>query len=147
VITTTMERAPGEDGWGEIYFMVLRHEGLKGARLAYREAYGVPHTDKSIDEEIEQCYSEAVGGECPHSKVEVPHYLILALILREGFAGRKRGSHKPLGRWIADARAKYRYKLLRKKGLSAEQAAERTSDTRSRTCPRWKRVAARDPSR
>jgi hypothetical protein len=83
--------------------------GLAEARRAYQEAFKRPVNHKSIDEEIIRLFENAVGGEVPRFKVEVPVDLLLALVLREGF-GRGRGRRKPLWQTIADARALEKFK-------------------------------------
>jgi hypothetical protein len=71
---------------------MVAHDRLGEARRLYEEQYGVAPADKRIDLEIEEWFARADSAEPPKPHVELPYHLVLALMLREGFAGRGRGS-------------------------------------------------------
>jgi hypothetical protein len=75
---------------------------LKEAQQAYAQTYHQRHDSKDIDKEIEDCLKQWLDlpadwepgfGPIP-SRVKVPPELLLALVLREGFARRHHG-HQP----------------------------------------------------
>jgi hypothetical protein len=112
-----------EPDWFAIYDLIDRR-GLKAARGAFLDAAGVSHDDPSLDVEIEQAFLDWVSRPGP---LKLDPRLVVALILREGFAGRKQGSHKPLFRKLTHARAMAHYKKLRTKRLTADEAAKETA--------------------
>jgi hypothetical protein len=70
----------------------LRGQGtrpLQAARARYKEVFLRPHDDPGIDAEIQKTLQDWLNEPVP--PLEVRPDLILALVLREGFAGRRRG--------------------------------------------------------
>jgi hypothetical protein len=66
-------------------YQIIEQRSLAQARRAYRQTYRRSHDDKAIDAAIELCFLDWVNEPGP---LRVPAYLVLALLLREGFAGR-----------------------------------------------------------
>jgi hypothetical protein len=121
---------PGESkklGWAIEEILMVADENLGQARRLFREEYGVLPDHKSIDIEIAKRFEWALNSE-PPSVVELPRHIVLALTLREGFAGRGRGRklHWSTLREVQAAR-KRKVSLITdgmKSGEAEEQAAQ-----------------------
>jgi hypothetical protein len=106
-------------------YRIIEQRSLTQARRAYRRTYGRSHDDKAIDAAIELCFLDWVNEPGP---LRVPAYLVLALLLREGFAGRGRGGRTTWQR-ISAARALQPFRKLRDRLKDAGQPASRDKAT------------------
>jgi hypothetical protein len=95
---------------------------LKAARIKYAEIFRRSHQDIGIDIEIKKAFEEWLSEPVP---LRVRPDLVLALLLREGFAGRGRGQQLSVYERRLDAREIERFKARRKQ-LKAELIAEGT---------------------
>jgi hypothetical protein len=76
-----------------IIYELIEAVGVEVAREIYCKVFE-PVEAVKIEQTIERLFYEASFGEYPRSKVEVPDHLLLWMILRKGFGGRKRGTRK-----------------------------------------------------
>jgi hypothetical protein len=119
-----------------IFFLANEDHDLAEARVVYRAAFGVRFDDKIIDKEIERQFVDDTISES-RSNVKLPAKLVLALILREGFAGRKRGKSKSPEQVRTDSilmrrRKKLIDELRQSKNLSFADAAGRAAEVLSK---------------
>jgi len=121
-VTPRKDKKPS---WSVEEILLVMDEHVGQARRLYREEYGVLPSDKSIDTEIAKRFEWALNCE-PPSLVELPQHLVLALMLREGFAGRlkgKKGRHWAIARAVRRARER-KASLVEDEGVKAGKAAE-----------------------
>jgi hypothetical protein len=76
-----------------IIYELIDVVGVKVAREIYRKVFE-SFDEIKIEQNIEQLFCDEGRREYPRSKIEVPDHLLLWIILREGFGGRKRGRRK-----------------------------------------------------
>jgi hypothetical protein len=115
-------------------YRIIEQRSVTQARRAYRQTYRRSHDDKAIDAAIELCFLDWVNEPGP---LRVPAYLVLALLLREGFVGR--GGRTTWQR-ISAARAlqpfrKLRDKLKAARGKPAPYARDKAAEEISKGLP------------
>ena len=103
-------------------YRIIEQRSLTQARRAYRQTYRRSHDDKAIDAAIELCFLDWVNEPGP---LRVPAYLVLALLLREGFAGRH---GRTTWQRISAARALQPFRKLRDKLKAAGKPASYARD-------------------
>jgi len=98
-------------------YEVLERGDLKEARRMFLKRYKQPYDDKAIDAELEDCFKtwlDLPAIDVISDTVTVPGRLLLALILREGFAGRGKGNlGKAPARLFVEERARTEFRKLR----------------------------------
>ena len=128
--------------WSDYDILTVADERLGEARRLYREQYGFLPNDKRIDLEIEERFAQADSAEPPKAYVELPHHIVLALMLREGFAGRGKGKKKRspvLGITVLKARKRKADMMSKgqKAGVAEKKAAEEAVQQLKRRGYRW----------
>jgi len=119
LVTEPKRRGQAMKGHDEIsIYRIIEQRSLAQARRAYRQTYHRSHDDKAIDSGIELCFLDWVNEPGP---LRVPAYLVLALLLREGFAGRGRGHGRTTWQRISAAHALQPFRKLRDKLKAAGQ--------------------------
>jgi hypothetical protein len=121
-------RVAAEDKIPAIYAM-MEQRGLKAAQQEYVKTFG-SYQDKQIGIEIDRAFSEWLNQDEGWRPLRIPPRLILALLLREGFAGRSRGPVKRVGSDLAVAAwAWYRRERDQclKAGLPQDEAERKAS--------------------
>lgn len=121
-------RKDKKPGWSVEEIYLVLDDSVDQAHKLFHAEFGVWPADKSIDLEIVKRFEGADQSEPPQSFVALPRHLVLALMLREGFAGRPRGKKPGAAIRLAVHRARKRKaKLIDngvKPGLAGKQAAE-----------------------
>ena len=144
-LATVRGRQATKPTWSDFDILMVAHSRLGEARRLYRDQYGMLPDDKRIDLEIEEWFARADSAEPPKPRVELPYHVVLALMLREGFAGRGRGNKgrgPVIGRVVLQARK--RKEDLRRKmpaGKAEKQAAEEAIEQLKRRGYRWLTVS------
>ena len=125
-VTGSKRRGQAMKGHDEIsIYRIIDQRSLAQARRAYRQTYRRSHDDKAIDAGIELCFLDWVNEPGP---LRVPAYLVLALLLREGFAGRGRGHGRTTWQRISAAHALQPFRKLRDKLKAAGKPASYARD-------------------
>jgi hypothetical protein len=76
-----------------IIYELIDAQGVEVAREIYCNVFE-PFDEVEIEQTIEQLFCDEGRREYPRSKIEVPDHLLLWIILRRGFGGRKQGRRK-----------------------------------------------------